>query len=95
MVCTEWGQHDPADKPHYCVNCGAYLGPRTEIHYGKNRIEIVDETGAVTVEHFKSRDERNTILARFGLDGNDCEAYEVNIVSIPFRRWVRKIFGKS
>jgi hypothetical protein len=59
------------------------------IRFGKNRIEIVDENGAVTVEHYKSRSERNEILARFGQDGA-----EVREVSIPFPRLIKRIFGK-
>lgn len=89
MDCSECGRQDPSDKPHYCVNCGAYLGPTMSTRFGKNRIEIVDENGAVTVEHYKSRRERNEILARFGQEG-----VEVREVSIPFPRLIKRIFGK-
>jgi hypothetical protein len=91
MDCTECGRQDHSDKPHYCVNCGAYLGPKMSVRFGKNRIEIVDENGAVTVEHYKSRDERNEILARFGLEG--AEPIEVHIPN-PFPRLIKRIFGK-
>jgi hypothetical protein len=91
MDCTECGQQDHSDKPHYCVNCGAYLGPKMSVRFGKNRIEIVGENGAVTVEHYKSRNERNEILARFGFEG--AEPREVNIPN-PFPRLIKRIFGK-
>ena len=94
MDCTECGRQDPSDKPHYCVNCGAWSGPTKSIRFGKNRIEIVDENGAVTVEHYKSRNERNEILARFGLEGlEEAEPREVNIPN-PFPWLIKRIFGK-
>jgi hypothetical protein len=67
------------------------LGPRTEIRHGKNRIEIVDENGAVTVEHFKSRDERDAILARFGQEGVECREF---YIPNPFPWLIKRIFGK-
>jgi hypothetical protein len=91
MDCTECGQQDSSDKPHYCVNCGSRLGPGLKIRYGKNRIEIEDENGAVTVEHYKSRKERNEILARFGQEGVDFR--EVNIPN-PFPWLIKRFFGK-
>jgi len=67
------------------------------IGFGDNRVEIIDENGAVTVEHYKSRDELNAILARFGLEGSldGVECRDVGIVPAPFRRWITKIFGES
>jgi hypothetical protein len=88
MDCTECGQQDHSDKPHYCVNCGAYLGPSMKIRFGKTRIEIMDENDAVAVEHYKSRKERNEILARFGKEGVDFR--EVSIPN-PFPRLMRQI----
>jgi len=69
-----------------------------KIGFGEDRVEIIDENGVVTVEHYKSRDELNAILARFGLEGSldGVEAKDVrSIVPAPFRRWIRKIFGES
>jgi hypothetical protein len=61
------------------------------IRFEKNRIEIVDENGAVTVEHYKSRNERNKILARFGMEG--VEPREVYIPN-PFLWLIKRIYGK-
>jgi hypothetical protein len=62
-----------------------------KIRFGKDRIEIVEENGAVTVEHYKSRKGRNEILARFGREGVDFrEIYIPN----PFPWLIKRIFGK-
>jgi len=94
MDCTECGQKDHSDKPHYCVNCGACLGPTKRILFGKNRIEIVDENGAVTVEHYTSRNERNEILARFGLEGVDFREVSIPNPFTRLMRQIKRIFGK-